>query len=290
MRGIATATAAVTVANALPTGVGCAIGIDLQATAVVDAVPADGASAEVEVVGSEATPLVREALARGLSTAFPARAMHVRLQVTSHIPPAVGLKSSSAVASSIYLAARRAAGHNPPADEVARASAEAGRAAGVSATGAYDDAYAGLVAGIVITDNRRDQVLDLGPVPAGLAVDLYVPEVPHRPAPEMSAAFRARASEVADLPGLLRERRWWDAMRRNSEFVESVLEYPYRAPRAELTAGGAVGVGVSGLGPTLVAVVPHDAPRLTVELPGHGRIVPRRRRFTEASALRTGGS
>jgi len=62
----------------------------------------------------------------------------------------------------------------------------------------------------------------------------------------MSAADLARSGE------------YLAALRANTELVEQVIGYEYGPVRAELARRGALGSGVSGIGPTLAAIVPPD--------------------------------
>jgi shikimate kinase len=78
---------------------------------------------------------------------------HVRTE--SEVPMAAGLKSSSAAANATVLAALDALG---VADEVSREEAcrlgvRAAREAGVTVTGAFDDASASMLGGVTVTDN-----------------------------------------------------------------------------------------------------------------------------------------
>ncbi len=74
---------------------------------------------------------------------------------------ASGLKSSSAAANATVLATLDALG---AADEVSREDAcrigvQAARDAGVTVTGAFDDASASMLGGVTVTDNTADELL-----------------------------------------------------------------------------------------------------------------------------------
>ncbi|MGD0250668.1 MAG: shikimate kinase [Thermoplasmata archaeon] len=259
MHGIGRASAAITIVNALPTGVGCAVGIGLYATAEVHVRPTRKLHRPtLEIPAETRTPLVEEALRSGLARYFPSLPSDATLALHSEIPVARGLKSSSAVACAVLSAVAQAADAAASPIEIARLSADVAQETGVSATGALDDALAGLSPGFVLTDNHRRTLLREGPVDSGWEVALFVPPTSHRPSPEWSAAFRARFDEGAVAVAAAREGDWWAAMHRNTELVESVMGYPYAALRQKLRDEGALAVGVSGLGPTLAAVAPRD--------------------------------
>jgi shikimate kinase len=259
MHGVGRASAAITVVNALPTGVGCALGVGLYATAEVTVRPTRRLHRSTLEIPAEArTPLVEEALRAGLARFFPSVPSDATLSLRSEIPVARGLKSSSAVGCAVLLAVAQAAHATVEAIEIARLSADVSRQTGVSATGALDDALAGLTSGFVLTDNDRGTVLRTGAADEEWEVALLVPPGSHRPSPEWSAAFRARADEGARAVEQARDGRWWAAMEQNTVLVESVMGYPYAKLRETLRAAGAIACGVSGLGPTLAAVAPGD--------------------------------
>jgi len=257
MPGVGQASAAITVVNALPTGVGCAIGIELFARAEVTVRPVASAAGGTWNVPADArTPLVEEALRTALDRFFPRATVEATLSLRSEIPAGRGLKSSSAVASAVLGAVARSAEATVSAVDLARLSAAVGRRAGTSATGAFDDALAGLRPGFVVTDNLHDTVLREGAVDPEYEVALLVPPTTHRPSPEWAAAFRAQADDGTRAVQAAREGRWWDAMDRNTELVERVMGYRYSDLRHDLRRRGAVASGVSGLGPALATVAP----------------------------------
>lgn len=282
MRGVGRASGAITIVNALPTGIGSALGISLYAEADVTIRPPEEAVAArsgwLEVSGSPRTPLLEAAVETALRRFGPPTGGSVELVLRSEIPIGRGLKSSSAITSAIGLAVASAAGHRPGATEIATFSADVSRAAGVSATGAFDDAMAGLSPGFVVTDNRRHEVLRRGPADPNWAVALYIPEQPHRPSPELANQFRAAADAGQAAVDAALRGDWWNAMAINSEIVERTMGYRYRDLRQRLRERGALGVGVSGLGPAIAAIGPRSrAERWKEEMPttgGERRIVP----------------
>jgi shikimate kinase len=259
LKGVGETTAAITIVNALPAGIGSAVGIDLPVRAEVELHPAGSHGKwEVNLPEESRTPLVLATLTEALRRFAPGSSGTGALRLTSEIPAARGLKSSSAVGTAIALAVAQAT--DAPIDrlEIARLSAAVSRAVGVSATGALDDALASLAPEIVVTDNRAESLLATYPVPANLGVALYVAPGTHKPAPELLPAFR-NESENGRLAGALVTRgEWVGAMRMNTEIVERVIGYDYGGLRARLDEHGAVASGVSGLGPAFAAVGPRE--------------------------------
>lgn len=248
MIGWARTGAAISVVNALFDGQGAAVGLDL-ALEVTVALAGPGARAGADRIApiASATPLVLGTVGAARSAFGLPPDRPVRVTIASEIPPSVGLKSSSAVGAGIVLAFARAAGVRVTPESVARTAAKAARAAGQSATGAFDDALAALSPGVWATDNREDSVLFRTPAPDGSAV-IWIPPGEHPPSPELAPRLRGRSPSGAmerlragDLAG---------AVERNGRAVEGALGLA-PIPREALALAGARAVGVSGLGPAV---------------------------------------
>jgi shikimate kinase len=286
VRGVGTANAAISVVNALPLGIGAAVGIDWPATATAELGRGGPHEPSLVVTPRAArTPLVRSASAAARTRFSPRVPGALRLRVRSSIPRGRGLKSSSAVASAVALATARACGRDPTPRAIARISAEVGRSVGVSATGAFDDALAGLVSYVVVTNNRNDTVLRRYPLPPALAVALWIPPGRHPASPTVRQRFgRDRTLARRSVDAAL-DRDWAAAMTANSRLVESAMGYRYERLHATLRAAGAVASGVSGLGPAVAAIAPTPSVRRVLRaFPATGRrrafrfAVPDRRR------------
>jgi shikimate kinase len=257
MIGIGRSFGAITVTNALPTGVGCAVGVSLAVEARVAVTAGIGdRPAMLRLPEDARTPLVEQAVRTGLATYFPEGARLAALELRSEVPIARGLKSSSAVSTAILVAVARAADRRPSDLEIGRLSAQTARESGVSATGALDDALAGLDTGFVVTDNHRGVVLRRGPVDPAWGALLYVPRRPHPPAPLLREAFsrEIEAGELAARAAVAGD--WARAMALNSEVVERAMGYDYGRLRQRLIEKGAFASGVSGLGPALGTIAP----------------------------------
>ena len=287
MRGVGESRAAISVVNALPLGVGAALAIDwpARASAEIDrALPARARPA-VRPKGSS-TRIVRDTAAEAL--ARYGAGGRLRLSVRSTIPARRGLKSSSAVGAAVAQATARACGADPATDEVARLVAEVGRASGLSATGAFDDALVGLVGAGVVTDNRSDRCLRRFDPGSGLAVVLWVPDRPHPLSPQVVDRFRRTPGLAREAVDAALDGDWAAAMAANSALVERAMGYRYAALREAVLQQGAIASSVSGLGPAFAAVAPAArAPRVLRALPagrGSRRTLPIYR-----SASRRGG-
>ena len=176
MHGRAAAPAAGTVLNALSTGFGSAFAIDAHTTATVDLDDSGAATGEVADDPDADTRLVERcvelALAEYGSDGSPTGG---RVRTESEVPMAAGLKSSSAAANATVLATLDAldvpviddpsgpdgAGGTPGVErvEACRLGVRAARDAGVTVTGAFDDASASMLGGVTVTNNSGDELL-----------------------------------------------------------------------------------------------------------------------------------
>ena len=257
MDGRAVAPAAGTVLNALATGIGSAFAIDLETTATVELTD-DG-----EVVGDVAgqpdadTTLVERCVEFTVDEyADPAglepATVGARVRTESEVPMASGLKSSSAAANATVLATLDAL---EVADSVNRIDAcrlgvRAARDAGVTVTGAFDDASASMLGGITVTDNATDELLAREERDWHALV--YTP-------PEQSFSADAdvsaceRIAPMADLvEELALEGRYGEAMTVNGFAFAGALGFSTK-PMLEVMPD-VEGVSLSGTGPSYVAV------------------------------------
>jgi shikimate kinase len=273
LRGVGTARSAVSVVNALPLGIGAAFGIEWPARATVDVDPGSspGGPPRIDPPASR-TPLVRATAVASRQRFGRGEGGELRLVVRSTIPVARGLKSSSAVSSAVALATARAVGREPTPFEVARLSAEVGRTTGVSATGAFDDALAGLVSGGVVTDNRHDAELRRFDFDPELGVALWVPARPHPRSPRLRERFRKEPALAQRAVDAALDGDWVGAMAANSALVERVMGYRYERLHEGVRLAGATVAGTTGLGPAFAAVAPSNRlPRVLRALPTTGR-------------------
>ena len=81
------------------------------------------------------------------------------VRTKSDIPVASGLKSSSTAANATVLATLDALQEDMDPIEAAKIGVAAARKAGVTITGALDDALASMLGGVVVTDNREMQLM-----------------------------------------------------------------------------------------------------------------------------------
>jgi shikimate kinase len=266
MRGRAVALGAGTVLNALATGRGAAFAIDAETTATVDLDASGTVTGAVADVPDADTTLVERCVERVVDAYGDGEGGRVRTE--SEVPMAAGLKSSSAAANAAVLATLDALdvpvaddpGGEREADapldrlDACRIGVRAARDAGVTVTGAFDDASASMLGGVTVTDNREDALVRRDEVDWDALV--WTP-------PERAYSADAdvdRCEMVAPLADhvaeLAREGRHATAMTVNGLAFSAALGFP-TDPAVEAMPD-ALGVSLSGTGPSVVAVGRRD--------------------------------
>jgi shikimate kinase len=275
MQGRATAPAAGTVLNALATGVGSAFAIDVDTTATValdDATGEDAtanddhtASHDPSVTGTVAgapdadTALVERCVELAVSrwgdrAGVDPTSVTAEVRTESDVPMAAGLKSSSAAANATVLATASALDVDPDPLEACRLGVQAARDAGVTVTGAFDDASASMLGGLTRTDNTRDELLAHDAVDWDVLV--WTP-------PERAYSADAdvdRCERIAPMAVLVDELAdagaYGTAMTVNGLAFCAALDFP-TDPIVDALPD-ATGASLSGTGPSYVAVFDSD--------------------------------
>ncbi|MEM4497748.1 MAG: shikimate kinase [Nitrososphaerota archaeon] len=242
---------AVSILNAIPTWIGGAIGVDLwtEAEALISDEPG---RIEAEIPGGEDPRLVIETAKTILQRAGRSD-IGLRVRTRSNIPIGRGLKSSSAASDAVALAVARLLGLDCDGDEVVRLAVEASIRAGVTITGAYDDAYTCFFGGINITDNASKKVLLRKMAPGDVMVLIAVPERKIYTGSVDVERLRAVKDVCLKAAKLALQEKFWDAMIVNGLAIASALDLD-PSPILDAVRAGALAAGVSGTGPAIAAI------------------------------------
>ena len=250
MEGHARAPAAGTVLNALATGTGAAFAIDEYTTATVELTDSGGVTGEIADNPDADTALVEYCVQRVVDRLGDGQGGQVRTE--SDVPMASGLKSSSAAANATVLATLDALDAVDAVDreEAARLGVRAARDAGVTVTGAFDDASASMLGGVTVTDNTTDDLL----AREGVDWDVLVWTPPERAYSAQADVERCRGvAPVADLVAdLAIDSEYARAMTVNGLAFCAALGFS-ADPLVE-AMDDAAGVSLSGTGPSFTAV------------------------------------
>jgi shikimate kinase len=257
---------AATIINAIATGKGAAIGVDLWTRATVTLTDEPGTIETKILQDSSENPLLAEKTAHrvlkhfGLQKEFGAK-----VETHSNIPIARGLKSSSAAANAIALATTAALDLTLEDVTVVKLGVDAAIDARVTITGAFDDACASYFGGIVITDNTKRKIIKRFELAEAPAVLFYVPAKKIYTSSSDVKRMRNMASLVKVAYKEALKGNHWAALTLNGLIYSSALGYDL-SPAVDAIIAGALAAGLSGTGPAVTAIVPEEKVGLVKEV------------------------
>jgi len=178
------------------------------------------------------------------------------VETRSNLPVARGLSSSSACSNAVVLATASALGKLDydidPDSVLLSAGIDASMEAGVTVTGAFDDASASFYGGAVITDNARREILRREGMPE-LEVAILVPDEKSYSGKVDLERIRLLAPQVGIAHREALEGDIFRAMTLNGLIYCASLGYnPH--PAMVALESGALAAGLSGKGPAFVAI------------------------------------
>jgi shikimate kinase len=258
VRSIASACGSATVVNAISSGKGAAFAVDLRVRADVELTDDAG-----EIVGriiddpSEPAKLIEICTRKVLQRFKLLRTYGARIRTTSDFPIAVGLSSSSAAANATVLATFAALGKKPDAMTVLNLGIDAAFEAGVTVTGAFDDASASYLGGGVVTDNFGRRILNRFRVDPKLDVLIYAPHSKlHTARVDVSRTKPLeKLANVAHQYAL--EGNIFRALTLNGLLYTSAFGHDVTVAFDAIKAG-ALAAGLTGTGPAVVAIAKPD--------------------------------
>jgi len=249
---------AATVINAIATGRGAAIGVDLWTKVRVQLTDEPGIiQGKIVSDPSENPDLIEKTVRKVLEHFGFGERFGAKVETWSNIPIARGLKSSSAAGNAIALATVAALNKNLDDLTVVNLGVDGAIDAKVTITGAFDDACASYFGGVVVTDNLKRRIVKRLEIAGDLAVLCYVPA---KKAYTVGSDVR-RMKEVASLVKIAyREAlkgNYWTALTLNGLIYSSALGYDPSIAVDALMAG-ALAAGLSGTGPAVTAIVSEE--------------------------------
>jgi shikimate kinase len=254
----AVAHGAATIVNAMALGKGAAFGVDLFTKAKVELTEEPTVvKAEIASDPKESNVLVKKTVERVLQRFKMEKRFGAKVKTWSNIPIAKGLKSSSAAANAVALATTAALGKTLDDLEIINLGVDSAFDAKVTVTGAFDDACASYLGGIIVTDNLERKIVGRLALPEDLVVLFLVP--PQKAYSADSNVERLRT--VKPLVQVAYEKvlggRFWEALTLNGLIYSSVSGYD-PSIAIDALAAGAVAAGLCGKGPAVTAVTTKD--------------------------------
>lgn len=249
---------AATIVNAIATGKGAAIGVDLWTKAVVTITDEPGiVTVKILPDSSENPVLAQKTVERVLKRFGLENECGAKVETTSNIPVARGLKSSSAAANAIALATTAALKRSLDDVDVVKLGVDGAVDAKVTVTGAFDDACASYFGGVVITDNMERRIVKRFEPAKTLAVLFYVPAEKTYTADSDVKRMKTMASAVKLAYKEALNGNYWAALTLNGLIYSSALGYD-SSPAVDALTAGALASGLSGTGPAVTAIVAED--------------------------------
>ena len=249
---------AATIINAIATGKGAAIGVDLWTKAKVKVT--DEPRIIESMIASDPTedPVLIEKTVRKVLKYFNLeRKFGAKVETWSNIPIARGLKSSSAAGNAVALATVAALEKHLDDITIVSIGVDGAIDANVTITGAFDDACASYFGGVVVTDNLKRRIIKRFEISEDLAVLFYVPA-------RKSYTISSDLNRMKGLASLVKiaykealKGNYWAALTLNGLIYSSTLGYDPCIAVDALMAG-AVAAGLSGTGPAVTAIVPDE--------------------------------
>jgi len=251
---------AITVINAIPCGIGAAVGIRLRTDAEF---VVSGNERKVRIINDpdEDTKMAEICVRNTFNYFHIDEPKGWSLSVNSQIPISRGLKSSSSACNSIISATAEwirdtygkefGTGMNDVV-EMIRLGVNCAKEANVTVTGAFDDACACHLGGFVMTDNHNDTIIKQTAV-KGYDVILFVPEKKIRKS-SLSKEELYKLSERMNEIIITAETDWIAALTENGKLIANALGIDDSIADAAMDIG-ALAAGVSGTGPAVSVVV-----------------------------------
>ncbi len=250
MKARASCFGAGTIVNAIATGKGAAFGLALCVTATAETRP-EGFGVKAHVPDGIDPTLVACGAARVLRRSR--RKAGLEVSVDSEIPISRGLKSSSAVANAVVLASARALSLDLEPLQMIRIGVDAALDAGVTITGAFDDACASFFGGIAVTDNRARKLLASDRFPEGLVAVVHVPTRTITKPSLRGIDFTPIRPQIEEAFRYAVQGDYFRAIETNSAAYASLLGID-ETPAMRARLAGALAAGITGAGPAIIAL------------------------------------
>lgn len=256
--GEAVAYGAATIINAIATGKGAAIGVNLWTRAKVQ-LSTDAGIVRGRIIAEpdEDTTLIREAVLGVLQYFHVDKEFGAEAQTESNIPIARGLKSSSVAANALILATIAALRKKLSYLAIIALGVDAALRAKTTITGAFDDGCASFFGNIVVTDNLQRNILKKFIVKDDLSVVFHIPNKKSYTYTSNVSRMKLIAPQVEIAFQEVLSGNYWTALTLNGILYSAALGYDQNIALDALEVG-ALAAGLSGKGPATVAIVAED--------------------------------
>ena len=248
MKVEATIHGAISIVNAIATGKGATLGISLKTKALLETSPGNGI-----VIESKNKTISSRLINNVIRKIVPKNELEktkMKISLESEIPTGYGLKSSSAISSSVALACAKLFRPKWSDNQILLAGVDASIESKVSITGAFDDACGCYYGGYAVTDNYKRKIIKSEKGPKNLVSVIFIPR----------SRKRGNVKNLKNLSpvfeqawNLARNSNYWNAMVLNGLATSTILNSDPKLI-TDLIEKGALGASVSGNGPAVAAI------------------------------------
>ncbi len=251
MTGMGISHGAITVVNAMPTGVGSTIGVKLETKAEFRP---GGSNRSVSIINDpgEDTKMARYCV----ETAYDAMGIKEpsgwELRIESEIPVSRGLKSSSSACNAILHSVFNENDFQIDPLTLVKYGVSCAKKANVTVTGSFDDACGCEFGGLIITNNKENRIL-LHKDIEEYDVILHIPAVKIRKSTLDVKRLRETTDDIEKVLTIV-ESDPLKAMTMNGRIISKASDVDNSVAEKAI-ANGALGAGMSGSGPAIAIVV-----------------------------------
>jgi shikimate kinase len=236
---------AISIVNAVATGLGSAVGISLEVK--VEIVSRRGSG--IIFQKGRGSPMIKKIIHNMLTSKY-LNNNQLLININSEIPSGMGLKSSSAVSNAVALACNSLVNEAINDEFVLNSAIDASLYAKTTITGAFDDSTACYYGGFVTTDNYKRKIMKRESAPTDINAVIFLPNNKKR---GDTSRLKLLSDIYLEAFQLAHSGQYWKAMTLNGVLTSSLLSNSYTITRMCLE-NGALAASISGNGPAIAAV------------------------------------
>lgn len=271
MKKIVRSPGSATIVNAIATGSGSAFGINLDIVAEVRSTSSGiKCSPDLDIDTS-----LMEICAKNVFKHYEINfednkedlgsvedSIGIEISTKSDLPPASGLSSSSALSNAVTLATSELIvdefDKKPMDDlEIVNLAIDSSLEAGVTITGAFDDATASYFGGVTVTDNMNREIIIKEKMDNHKLL-IYMPNIDSMTANSDVKRMKLLAPLVEMAFEKASQKEYYTALNLNGILYSNALDFDTKIAIDALSAG-AIASGLSGTGSAYVAIVDNES-------------------------------
>jgi len=248
MKVKATVHGAISLVNAIAIGKGATLGISTKAESIVDVTSGTG----ITLTSNNRTISSRlvDNVVKKIISKNELSKNKVKINIETDIPVGYGLKSSSAISTSVALACSKIFKPMMSDLDILLTGVNASIETKVSLTGAYDDACACYYGGFNVTDNYKRKIILRKIAPKNIDAIIFIPNKRKRGNVKNLKNFAVVFEEAWNFA---KNSDFWNAMILNGFTAATILKSEPKIV-SDMIKNGALGASVSGNGPAFAVV------------------------------------